>query len=94
LQYRDLLQFQMHLTNVRYQNRSAIDGHDYRITESLELEGAFTGHLIIWSNSPTMNRDTYSQSRVLRAQSTLTSSVLGDRAPTSALGNLCQCLTS
>ena len=49
---------------------------------------------VIKSNSPTMNRDTYSSIRVLRAPSILTLSVPRNGPATTSLGNLCQCLNT
>ena len=48
---------------------------------------------VIWSNSPAMDRDTYSYIRLLRALSSLTLSVSRDGASTTSVGNLCQRLT-
>ena len=41
-----------------------------------------------------MNRDTYSYISLLSALSSLTLNVSTDRASTTYLGNLCQCLTT
>ena len=48
----------------------------------------------IWSKSPTMNREIYSYIRVLRTLSSLTLNVSSDKASTTSLSNLCQCLTN
>jgi len=47
--------------------------------ESFELKKTLEDS---WSNSPAMNRDTYSDIRVLRAPSSLTLSVSRNRAST------------
>ena len=48
----------------------------------------------IQSNFLAVNRDTYSQIRVLKAWSSQTLSVSKNRAFTTFLGNMCQCLTT
>ena len=48
----------------------------------------------ILSKHPALNKDTYSYIRVLRAPPSLTLSISGDRASTTSLGNLFQCLTN
>ena len=47
----------------------------------------------IWSNSPAVNRDTHSSIRCSEPHP-LTLGVSRDGAPTTSLGNLCQCFTT
>jgi len=49
---------------------------------------------VTWSNSPEMNRDTYSSISLLRALSSLILNVSMDGAPTTSLCNLLQCFTT
>ena len=68
--------------------------HGHLIMESYNCL-SWKCHLkVILSNSPAMNRDTYSYVRLLRALSSLTSSISRDGASTSSPGNLCQCFTT
>ena len=61
------------------------------ITEWLEMEGTLKGHLV---HLPCTEQGRLQCHQVLRAPSSLTLSVSRDRASTSSLGNLCQCLTT
>ena len=64
-----------------------------RIVEQNHL--SWKGSLkVVQSSSPAMNKDTYSQIRVLRACSNLTLNVSRDGASTNSLGNLCLCFTT
>jgi len=55
--------------------------------EWFELEGTLKGHLV---QSPAMSRDTHSSISAQSPQPDV--SVCRDRAATSSLGSLCQCL--
>jgi len=48
----------------------------------------------IWSNSTATNRDVHTLIRLLRAWTSLALKASRDRASTTSLGNLCQCLTT
>ena len=61
------------------------------ITEWLEMEGTLKGHLV---QLPCSEQGRLQCHQVLRAPSSLTLSVSRDRASTTSLGNLCQCLTA
>ena len=64
---------------------------NHRVTESFEKEGTLTCHLI---QLPSHEQGHLQLSQVLRAPSSLTLGVFKGGAPTTSLGNLCQCLTS
>ena len=62
-----------------------------KLTELFQLKGTFKGHLL---QPLAMNRDTYISVRLLKALSSLILNVSKDRASTTSLGNLFQCLTT
>jgi len=64
----------------------------FRITEWFELEGTFKGHLI--PPPPATGRDSFHQTRLLRATSNLALNAAREGAATASLGNLFQGLTT